>query len=69
MPDDDWGESLRGFVVLRPDAVADEDELRRWCKDGLADFKCPKRFLRLGPAPEPDRKVLKRELREAARLG
>ncbi|MBK7396286.1 MAG: AMP-binding protein [Myxococcales bacterium] len=70
VPDDDWGESLRGFVVLRPDAVADEDELRRWCKDGLADFKCPKRFSFVSALPRnPTGKVLKRELREAARLG
>jgi acyl-CoA synthetase (AMP-forming)/AMP-acid ligase II len=68
VPDDDWGESLRAFVVLRAGAEVDEDELRRWCREGLADYKCPKRFFFVEALPRnPTGKVQKRELREAAR--
>lgn len=68
VPDEDWGESLRAFVVLRPGAAADDEELRRWCREGLADYKCPKRFFFVDALPRnPTGKVQKRELREAAR--
>jgi len=68
VPDPDWGESLRAFVVLRPGSVAGEllrADLKRFCKDALADYKCPRRFDFLDALPRnPTGKVLKRELRD-----
>ncbi len=70
VPDPEWGESLRAFVVRRAETEATEDDLRRFCKDSLADYKCPKRFFFVSALPRnPTGKVLKRDLREAARQG
>ena len=41
VPDDKWGETVKALVVLAPDAKATEDELRAWCREGLAGYKCP----------------------------
>jgi acyl-CoA synthetase (AMP-forming)/AMP-acid ligase II len=41
VPHEKWGETVKGLVVLAPGAAADEDELRAWCKERLAGFKCP----------------------------
>lgn len=65
VPDPEWGESLRAFVVLRDGLTANEAEIIDYCRTGLADFKRPRqvRFVRELPR-NPTGKVLKRELRE-----
>jgi fatty-acyl-CoA synthase len=67
VPDPDWGEALKAFVVLRDGQRASAEELRAFCKASLADYKCPKHveFIDLLPR-NPTGKVLKRELRERA---
>jgi fatty-acyl-CoA synthase len=42
LPDAQWGEAPHAFVVLRPGATLDEDELRRFSRERLAGFKVPK---------------------------
>ena len=42
MPDPQWGETPRAFVVLRHGARATEDELRAFLRDRLAHFKVPR---------------------------
>ncbi len=64
VPDDEWGESLRAFVVRRPGEEVSPDELRAFCKLTLANFKCPKTIEFIDTLPRnPTGKVLKRELR------
>jgi fatty-acyl-CoA synthase len=64
VPDADWGEALRAFVVRRPDMPLDEAAVIAWCRDGLADFKRPRSVVFLDELPRnPTGKVLKRELR------
>jgi acyl-CoA synthetase (AMP-forming)/AMP-acid ligase II len=41
VPDERWGETIKALVVLAPGASATEDELRAWCKERLAGYKCP----------------------------
>jgi acyl-CoA synthetase (AMP-forming)/AMP-acid ligase II len=41
VPDEKWGETVKGLVVLRPDAQVSPDELITFCRDRLAHFKCP----------------------------
>ena len=41
VPDERWGETVKGLVVLAAGATATEEELRAWCKDRLAGYKCP----------------------------
>jgi fatty-acyl-CoA synthase len=41
VPDDKWGETVKALVVLRPGAVATEEELIDFCRSRLAHFKAP----------------------------
>ncbi|HUR77608.1 MAG TPA: AMP-dependent synthetase, partial [Acidimicrobiales bacterium] len=41
VPDEKWGETIKALVVLAPGTSATEDELRAWCKERLAGYKCP----------------------------
>ena len=43
LPDERWGEAPHAFVVLKQDAIADEDELRAFAREHLAHFKAPHR--------------------------
>jgi fatty-acyl-CoA synthase len=64
VPDAEWGEALKAFVVTRPGHGATPDELREFCKQTLANFKCPRHYVFLDALPRnPTGKVLKRELR------
>ncbi len=66
VPDVEWGESLRAYVVRRAGAALDEAGVIAWCKDGLADFKRPRAVIFLDELPRnPTGKVLKRELRRS----
>jgi fatty-acyl-CoA synthase len=65
VPDPDWGESLRAFIVLRDGHRLSEDEVIAYCRNGLADFKRPRKVTFVPELPRnPTGKVLKRELRE-----
>jgi len=67
VPDEEWGERLRAFVVLRGAVGVEEHraaELKAWCRDRLAGPKVPREWVFLDGLPSnPTGKVLKRELR------
>jgi acyl-CoA synthetase (AMP-forming)/AMP-acid ligase II len=66
VPDDEWGQRVAAFVVLRPDASATADELAEFCRQRLASFKKPEVFQFLAELPKnPLGKILRRELRVA----
>jgi fatty-acyl-CoA synthase len=44
LPDEKWGESPHGFVVLQPGHTATEADLRAFARQHLAGFKVPKGF-------------------------
>ncbi|HEX5504926.1 MAG TPA: long-chain-fatty-acid--CoA ligase [Thermomicrobiales bacterium] len=44
LPDEQWGESPHAFVVLKPGAMATDEELRQFTRDRLAHFKTPRGF-------------------------
>jgi long-chain acyl-CoA synthetase len=63
LPDDLYGEEVAGFVVLREGSQASEAELIDFCKQHLADYKCPKTIRLVKDIPKgPTGKLLKREL-------
>lgn len=63
--DGEWGERLRAFVVLRPDAHATAPELKAFVRERLSGPKVPREWAFLEHLPSnPTGKVLKRELRE-----
>ncbi len=65
VPDPDWGESLKAFVVRRRGASLTQREVVEYCRQGLADFKRPRQVAFLDALPRTSTgKVLKRELRE-----
>jgi fatty-acyl-CoA synthase len=49
-PDPKWGETPWAFVELRQGAAADEATLAAFCKQNLAGYKRPRRFV-FGPLP------------------
>jgi acyl-CoA synthetase (AMP-forming)/AMP-acid ligase II/carbon monoxide dehydrogenase subunit G len=65
VPDKDFGERLRAFVVLDNDKQISEDQLKDYVKRNLARFKVPREIVFLDELPRnATGKVLKRELRE-----
>jgi fatty-acyl-CoA synthase len=71
VPDDRWGERPKAFVVLRPGASAEPDELRAHVRGLLARFKCPDVVEMVDELPRTStgkvRKVLLREREWAGR--
>jgi acyl-CoA synthetase (AMP-forming)/AMP-acid ligase II len=67
VPDDQWGERVTAAIAWRENASASEAELAAFCRERLAGFKCPKRFIVLAELPKnPSGKILKRELKALA---
>jgi len=65
IPDPKRGESPMAFVIPRPGKKVTEGELIQFCKDNLANYKVIKAVKFVEEFPRnPNRKVLKRELRE-----
>ena len=65
MPDARLGEVTAAFVVARTNCRPDPEEVVRWCRDRMANFKVPRRVEIVAALPlNASGKVLKRELRE-----
>ena len=65
VPDDEFGQRLKGFVVLAEGASADEAALKAYVKTNLARYKVPRDIVFLPELPRnPTGKVLKRVLAE-----
>ena len=65
VPDPEWGESLRAYVVVRQGHALTEAEVIEYCRRDLADFKRPRKVVFLTELPRNlTGKVLKRELRD-----
>jgi fatty-acyl-CoA synthase len=63
--DEQFGQRLRAFVVLKEGADAGEDELKGYVKENLARYKVPREIVFLEEIPRNSTgKVLKRELAE-----
>jgi acyl-CoA synthetase (AMP-forming)/AMP-acid ligase II len=67
VPDERMGEVGMAFVVPRPDATVEPDELIAWCRERMANFKVPRRIEVVAELPlNATGKVLKYELRARA---
>ncbi len=65
VPDPEWGETLRAFVVIKDGRQLTETEVINYCREGLADYKRPRKVTFMVELPRnPTGKILKRELRE-----
>jgi len=68
VPDEYRGETVKAFVVLKPDAEATEDEILAFCKERLAAYKTPKSVEFRDELPKSTvGKMLRRVLAEEAR--
>jgi acyl-CoA synthetase (AMP-forming)/AMP-acid ligase II len=66
VPDDEFGQRLRAFVVLRTEI--DEDALKGHVKQNLASYKVPREIVVMDELPRnATGKVLKRELAQEQR--
>jgi long-chain acyl-CoA synthetase len=71
VPDEEWGEAVKAVVQLA-DGVAPSgelaDELREFCRERLAHFKCPRTVDFTAELPREDTgKIFKRKLRDEYR--
>jgi long-chain acyl-CoA synthetase len=65
VPDDKWGEAVKGLVIKKRGAEVSEEELISFCKSRLASYKKPKSIEFMIEFPKSTAgKVLKRELRQ-----
>ncbi len=63
VPDPLYGEDVAAFVVLKEGRAATGEEIAAYCREHLADYKCPKAVRVVAALPKgPTGKVLKREL-------
>jgi fatty-acyl-CoA synthase len=66
VPDEIWGEAVRGIVVLKPARKATEEELIRFCKERIARYKAPKSIDFISVLPKTGSgKIEKKKLRDA----
>ncbi|RJO71505.1 MAG: long-chain fatty acid--CoA ligase [Myxococcales bacterium] len=68
LPDDETGERIKAWVVLKPEAKGKitEDELLAWCKENMTHYKVPSYIQFIEELPKTlVGKVLRRELQEA----
>ncbi len=64
VPDDKWGEAVKGIVVLKPGAAATAEEIIAHVRTLIAGYKAPKTVDLVETLPRnPSGKVLRRELR------
>jgi fatty-acyl-CoA synthase len=65
LPHEVWGEMVSAVVVPKPGETIDAEELIAFCKESLADYKCPKTVMVTESLPmNAAGKVMKRLLRE-----
>jgi acyl-CoA synthetase (AMP-forming)/AMP-acid ligase II len=63
VPDELYGEEVAAFIVLKGGENVSEEDMIAFCKEHLADFKCPKKIHYVADIPKgPTGKLLKREL-------
>lgn len=64
-PNAEWGEEIVAFVVCKQGFVLKDRDLEQWCKENMASFKKPKRYIFTEQLPKNNYgKVLKTELRK-----
>jgi acyl-CoA synthetase (AMP-forming)/AMP-acid ligase II len=65
IPDQKWGEAVKGFVVLKSGQEATEQEIIQFCKERIAHYKAPKSIDFIGALPRTGSgKIHKKDLRD-----
>ena len=65
IPDDEYGETVKSFIVLNPGKSLSAEEVQAYCRENLAKYKVPRLVEFLDELPKSSvLKVLRRELRD-----
>jgi acyl-CoA synthetase (AMP-forming)/AMP-acid ligase II len=65
VPDEKWGEAVKGIVVLKPARESTEEELIRFCKERITRYKAPKSIDFISALPKTGSgKIEKKKLRD-----
>ncbi|MEM7018245.1 MAG: AMP-dependent synthetase, partial [Pseudomonadota bacterium] len=65
IPDEEWGESVKAVVVLKPGQTATEQDIIDIARQNLASYQKPRSVEFVDSLPKaPTGKILKRDLRE-----
>ncbi len=65
VPDEKWGEVVKGVIVLKEGLKTNGEEMIAFCKEHLAGFKAPKSVDFVNTLPKnPAGKILRKEIRE-----
>ena len=65
IPDDKWGEAVKGFVVVKEGVDLKEVDIISYARTQIAGYKCPKSINYVSELPRnPSGKILRREIRE-----
>jgi malonyl-CoA/methylmalonyl-CoA synthetase len=63
VPDEKWGEKVVAGIVLKPGVTPAIDEIKKFCKEYLLDWKCPREVIFLKELPRNRMgKILKEEV-------
>ena len=66
LPDEKWGEVVVAVIVPKEGATIDEEDLASYCRERIAGYKIPKKFLYKEALPRnTSGKILKYQLRES----
>ena len=63
-----WGETPCAFIELAAGRSVDSEELRQWCRDHLAPYKVPGKFVFTDIPRTSTGKIQKFQMREQAKL-
>jgi acyl-CoA synthetase (AMP-forming)/AMP-acid ligase II len=65
VPSQKWGESVKAIIVEAPGEKASDETIIAYCRERLANYKCPSSVDRIEALPRnPSGKILKTDLRE-----
>ncbi len=65
VPDEKWGEKVAAAVVTKPGAQVNAEDIERFCREHLHNWKCPKEIVFRKELPKNRMgKVLKEEIKE-----
>jgi fatty-acyl-CoA synthase len=65
IPDEKWGEAVKGVVVLKPGEKATDQEIIQFCKDKMTHYKAPKSIDFIDVLPRTGSgKIYKKSLRD-----
>jgi long-chain acyl-CoA synthetase len=65
IPDEEMGEEIKAFVVLKEEHTVSEKDLIAWTRDHIASYKYPRYIEFLSALPmSATGKILKKELRK-----